>query len=565
MKKLMTIVLAACMLFALAAPACAQELMTYYEWCRDLDENFPDVAAELRKEDQPQWKEYGYASLREFLDDYGITEDEYYLHYVYYSNGRDYYDEYYDNYWDSYVSNWRVEHGGTSSGLAVLLNDKYVTFADAKPESVNGRTMVPVRALMEALGGTVSYDHGAVVCSLNGRDVSFKVGGTTATVKNEGMEQVIALDAAPYMKSGRTYVPVRFFSEAAGLGVVWDSEFNTVVIIDTPKLSAQINKDFTILNKMFKTSDVVQGENFKSTLSMTADYTLFSTLNGNKNASVSIRATVIANDKAQSMNLTMNFGALLKMMGEIADYGMTEEEMAMLLSLANSGIDLILNTDEGTAYMKFPALMKELGLDPNAWLKLDESDIGQFMEAMELAQNGSGTQTAGSVGELVLNSYLSYNGNGVYTYECIMSDVEEIKTVLGDSCFTTSGSSHTIRFDRDDYEMMNYGELPADSSHYDFEELNVTLTVNDSGSMSGSFSVFRNGYDSYSAGFKTSGTFSLSGTSLQLAMDLHVDNAYKLHLNISSTAGATTEKPLTAPPAGAVILDETALAGVYAA
>ena len=44
--------------------------------------------------------------------------------------------------------------------LSVQLNGAYVHFADAHPEKVNGRVMVPFRAIAEALGAEVDYNAG---------------------------------------------------------------------------------------------------------------------------------------------------------------------------------------------------------------------------------------------------------------------------------------------------------------------------------------------------------------------------------------------------------------------
>ena len=49
-----------------------------------------------------------------------------------------------------------------SEQLAVQLNGQAVKFADAQPEKANNRTMVPFRAIAEALGAEVDYNAGAI-------------------------------------------------------------------------------------------------------------------------------------------------------------------------------------------------------------------------------------------------------------------------------------------------------------------------------------------------------------------------------------------------------------------
>ena len=43
------------------------------------------------------------------------------------------------------------------NSIKVLLNGEYVNF-DVEPQLVNGRTMVPFRAIFEAMGATVEWN-----------------------------------------------------------------------------------------------------------------------------------------------------------------------------------------------------------------------------------------------------------------------------------------------------------------------------------------------------------------------------------------------------------------------
>ena len=47
---------------------------------------------------------------------------------------------------------------GKDDGVKVQVNGRLVDFPDAAPEVVDGRTMVPLRAVLEALGAEVDYD-----------------------------------------------------------------------------------------------------------------------------------------------------------------------------------------------------------------------------------------------------------------------------------------------------------------------------------------------------------------------------------------------------------------------
>ncbi len=99
----------------------------------------------------------------------------------------------------------------------IVINDE-VAVIDAEPIVSNNRTFVPFRALAEAFGATVAYDEAtqSVTAELNGVTVVMTIGSATYTVN--GVEKTA--DVAPFIKDGRTMVPVRFAAEAFGIKVI---------------------------------------------------------------------------------------------------------------------------------------------------------------------------------------------------------------------------------------------------------------------------------------------------------------------------------------------------------
>ena len=45
-----------------------------------------------------------------------------------------------------------------ADGISVVINDKPVEFGDVAPQIIESRTMVPLRAIFEALNATVEWD-----------------------------------------------------------------------------------------------------------------------------------------------------------------------------------------------------------------------------------------------------------------------------------------------------------------------------------------------------------------------------------------------------------------------
>jgi hypothetical protein len=59
-----------------------------------------------------------------------------------------------------------------------------------------------------------------------GRNASFYIGSTIMNVNGSN----IIMDAAPYIKAGRTYVPVRYLGDALGATTAWDADTKTVTV-----------------------------------------------------------------------------------------------------------------------------------------------------------------------------------------------------------------------------------------------------------------------------------------------------------------------------------------------
>ncbi len=106
---------------------------------------------------------------------------------------------------------------------------------DVPPEIVSGRTFVPIRLVSETFGAEVGWDNATrtVTIKMDSTNVVLKVGSKTATVNGKPY----TLEAAPYIKAGRTMVPVRFISEALGLSVQWEPQKKLVYIRAKPTFS----------------------------------------------------------------------------------------------------------------------------------------------------------------------------------------------------------------------------------------------------------------------------------------------------------------------------------------
>ena len=121
------------------------------------------------------------------------------------------------------------EINAISRPVSVTVDNQNVNFPDGRPYlDTNGRVLVPVRFVSEALGAKVDWDASSQVAVIEKEPdkVAVKIGEKTVK-KND---KVITMDTTAVISSGRTMVPVRFVSEALGAKVAWDKVTYTVVI-----------------------------------------------------------------------------------------------------------------------------------------------------------------------------------------------------------------------------------------------------------------------------------------------------------------------------------------------
>lgn len=100
--------------------------------------------------------------------------------------------------------------------------------SDVHPTLVNGRTLIPVRAIFETLGLTVGWDPvtRTVVGTKGSLEIKLIIDNDIALRNN----QPIKLDTPAMIINGSTFVPVRFISESTGARVTWNGETRTVEI-----------------------------------------------------------------------------------------------------------------------------------------------------------------------------------------------------------------------------------------------------------------------------------------------------------------------------------------------
>ena len=118
----------------------------------------------------------------------------------------------------------------TPGSVGVTVTGAAVAWTDAEPFiDANDRTMVPLRAVADAMGLEVYWDAAAreAVFTDGGKTIWFPIDSTTARV-SEG--EPVEMDTAAVIVNERTYAPIRYLAEFFGYTVAWDAAARTVVI-----------------------------------------------------------------------------------------------------------------------------------------------------------------------------------------------------------------------------------------------------------------------------------------------------------------------------------------------
>jgi hypothetical protein len=99
---------------------------------------------------------------------------------------------------------------------------------DTVPVLVSGRTLVPIRAVIEAMGGTIGWTQSdkRVDITLGSKKMQLWINNTKATLNGKEL----TMDVPPMLLHERTMLPLRFVSENLGSKVDWDGKTQSITI-----------------------------------------------------------------------------------------------------------------------------------------------------------------------------------------------------------------------------------------------------------------------------------------------------------------------------------------------
>lgn len=151
-----------------------------------------------------------------------------------------------------------------ANSVNIIANGSYIK--ENLSEIKNSRTYVPLRLLAEDLGFEVAYENKTKEIKVSKADqkLILNLNSDAARLNDKDLK----LEEKPYIKEGRTMVPLRFLGENLGLEIFWNKKSQAVFLRD--KESADPKGEKIFLDPLY--SEVTLPESWENEIELSYDF-----------------------------------------------------------------------------------------------------------------------------------------------------------------------------------------------------------------------------------------------------------------------------------------------------
>lgn len=425
------------------------------------------------------------------------------------------------------------------AGVSVQVNGEDVTFPNASPAVINGRTMVPMRAVLETLGAQVDYDGGTKTVNAKLGDISLTHVIGTNTIEMGGGEK-LTMDTVSSVKNGSTLVPLRFFSQALNYEVYWDEGAHTAVVIDKKALIEEIDKSFTILNDLQARQNQAADGNLAIDMDFSGEAKVLDSINGDQTLPFSMKMSALYGPEAMNMEGTMDLSALAPLLAGIGEAELPSEAAAMLKDLS---FKMIYGE---SMWMQMPALTSMLvqegaeAPESGVWLKTAD------MPALSTMGVNAGASTIGST--LYDLAEMADAEVPVNIYEDLTEAAQLVTGLMGDETFTKNGEDYAWKLDESKSATLAEA-LGASAVSFPFT-MEMTIKADGSSTFDMALSIEE---DPIAVSMTLSGTSTRTESTVK--GQFQVKNVCDVTFQGTAKVAPSDKAPVAAPPADAVVID----------
>lgn len=445
--------------------------------------------------------------------------------------------------------------GGVAGQVNVLLGDRCIAFTDAVPEVKNGRTMVPLRAALEAMGARIEFDQATKTAIVTGEKASFThVVGSDVITRADG--STVKMDVHSYVTpSNRTMVPVRFFSQVLGYDVFWDNGYRMAFLLDEETFAEKVDSRLTILNgylagnaKRFDAS-----KNYKEDVTLSGTVKVIDSIKGDRSYPYSGKASVLMGGEGMSMSLSADLGDLAELLEGLG--GKLPEAYRALT--VKPELEAIFSDK---LYFRSPlldaAMAKVDGTQAvsGAWYATDA-----VMSFPDLYESMYGSGDGRTVGHILYAMMKQGDANGFYES---WSGTEQLAAaaaeMFGDETFTKSGSGYKWHFGKEELAKLlteagvDAEAVPGFIADSGVEELSIDMTLRSDGGVELKYTASTSINEE--AALRIDYTLAGNSSRMTAKGTVQVRNVCDVTFDAAVSVRTTSEKPLAAPPAGATII-----------
>lgn len=438
--------------------------------------------------------------------------------------------------------------GGVAGQVNVLLGDRCIAFTDAVPEVKNGRTMVPLRAALEAMGARIEFDQATKTAIVTGEKASFThVVGSDVITRADG--STVKMDVHSYVTpSNRTMVPVRFFSQVLGYDVFWDNGYRMAFLLDEETFAEKVDSRLTILNgylagnaKRFDAS-----KNYKEDVTLSGTVKVIDSIKGDRSYPYSGKASVLLGKDGMSMSLSADLGDLAELLEGLG--GKLPEAYRALT--VKPELEAIFSDK---LYFRSPlldaAMAKVDGTQAvsGAWYATDA-----VMSFPDLYESMYGSNEDYTVGKALYAMMKQGDANRFYESWSGTEQLAAAVEMFGDETFTKSGSGYKWHFGKEELAMLLAEAIPGFIADSGVEELSIDMTLRSDGGVELKYTASTSINEEAALRID----YTLAGNSSRMTVKgaVQLRNICDVRFDAAISVRTTSEKPLTAPPAGATII-----------
>ncbi len=164
--------------------------------------------------------------------------------------------------------------------MIVNEEEKSIDNEGTVPIIVNDRTLLPVRAVTEAMGGSVEWNEYSRTVTLTKNEETIKLTIDSEIALLNSDEKI--LDTAPTIINDRTMLPIRFIAESFCFNVEWDGQTQEITILQdstNKSNSPDLEQSSTSPDMSATEENLTEENNMENTLLITiGDETMTATL-----------------------------------------------------------------------------------------------------------------------------------------------------------------------------------------------------------------------------------------------------------------------------------------------